>query len=64
MGDLILRDSATGESKTFSASSYGYAEAEQWRTNHESQGHIVTDDSSGSLGRLDYLYPNHSYGGF
>ena len=61
VGDLVLRDDQTGESRTFSASTVGYAQAEQWRRDHESQGHVISDDNSGSLGRLEYLYPNRNY---
>ncbi len=59
MGDLIIRDETTGQSKTFSASTIGYQQAENYRRTLESQGHIVGDDNTGSLGRLESLYPHY-----
>ena len=59
--DLVLRDSTTGESKTFTASKVGYQQAEQWKLEKESAGHIVSDDNSGSLGRLSTIYPPSNY---
>ncbi|MDO4967512.1 MAG: hypothetical protein Q4E70_01975 [Candidatus Saccharibacteria bacterium] len=61
MGELVLRDSTTGESKVFTASTIGYQQAEQWRNERESANHIVTDDNSGSLGRLNSIYPPSNY---
>ena len=57
--NLIIRDSATGESRTFTASSVGYQQAAQFRESITSKGHVASDDNSGSLGRLSTIYPEH-----
>lgn len=59
VGDLIIRDESTGESRVFTASTVGYAEAENYRRTIESQGHIVGDDNTGSLGRLEVIHPHY-----
>ena len=58
MGDLVIRDEQTGESKVFSASTIGYQQAANYRNEIESKGHTVSDDNSDSLGRLSSIYPS------
>lgn len=56
MSDLIIRDCDTGESKVFTPTRDGYAEAEAFKKAIEQQGHRVGDDNSGTLGRIKSLF--------
>lgn len=55
--DLVIRDTATGESRTFTASTIGYQQAAQYRNSIISQGHIASGDNTDSLVRLSSIYP-------
>ena len=57
MGDLVIRDEQTGESRVFVASTEGYQQAANYRNEIESKGHTVGDDGD-SLGRLSSIFPS------
>ena len=63
MADLVIRDSTTGESRTFTPTREGYAAAEAFKQSIADRGHRVSDDSSGSLGRIgDFFGSNGNLG--
>ena len=56
MSELVIRDEATGEVQVFQPTEEGYAKAQAAKEAIEQQGHRVSDDKSGTLGRLKTLY--------
>lgn len=63
--DLIIRDQATGESRSFDRSRQGYVEARNFENKILDRGHTVGDDRTGSLKDIeDFLGPRESGGGW
>jgi len=56
VADLIIRDSSTGESRSFTPTREGYAEAEAYKQSILERGHRVSDDNSDSLGRISSFF--------
>ena len=54
--DLIVRDKATGEVRTFATTDRGYAEARDFQRTILERGHEVVDDRTDTLKRLDEVF--------
>lgn len=53
--DLVIRDKATGESRTFRRTEAGYVAARDYQKTILERGHEVGDDRTGSLRDLNDL---------
>lgn len=56
MLELVIRDVDTGKVQVFQPTEEGFAKAQAEKEAIEQQGHRVSDDKSGTLGRLKTLY--------
>ena len=58
--DIVIKDNSTGESRVFTSTNEGYAQAAAYRDSVTQQGHRV----EGDLGRLDIAgyKSEHGYG--
>ena len=63
MSDLIIRDANTGESRTFTPTAAGYAEADAYKRTILESGHCVSDDGSGSFMKIDGFFRGNGNAG-